>query len=60
MRPFNNLEGKILSDILMSLASIYGRQDSQFFRTTTGIQSEPDAFHKSRLIMNFLPNLVVG
>ena len=27
---------------------------SQFFRITTGIQSEPDAFDKSRLIMTFL------
>ena len=27
---------------------------SQFFRTTTGIQSGPDAFEKSRFIMTFL------
>ena len=27
---------------------------SQFFRTTTGIQSGPDAFDKSRFIMTFL------
>ena len=27
---------------------------SQFFRTTTGIQSVPDAFDKSRFIMTFL------
>ena len=31
----------------------------QFFRTTTGIQSGPDAFDKSRLVMNFLTNLAV-
>ena len=28
--------------------------DPQFFRTTTGIQSGPDAFDKSRFIMTFL------
>ena len=27
---------------------------SQVFRTTTGIQSGPDAFDKSRLVMTFL------
>ena len=32
---------------------------SQFFRTTTGIQSEPDAFDKSRFIMIFLTILWV-
>ena len=28
--------------------------DSQFFRTTTGIQSGPDTFDKARLVMTFL------
>ena len=32
---------------------------SQFFRTITGIQSGPDAFDKSRLIMTFLAILRV-
>ena len=32
---------------------------SQFFRTTTGIQSEPDTFDKSRFIMTFLTILWV-
>ena len=32
---------------------------SQFFRTTTGIQSGPDAFDKSRFIMTFLTILGV-
>ena len=32
---------------------------SQFFRTTTGIQSGPDAFDKSRFIMTFLTILEV-
>ena len=31
----------------------------QFFRTTTGIQSGPDAFVKSRFIMTFLTILRV-
>ena len=33
--------------------------DPQFFRTTTGIQSGPDAFDKSRFIMTFLTILGV-
>ena len=41
MKVFNNLENKTPSG-------------SQFFRTTTGIQSGPDAFDKSRFIMTFL------
>ena len=32
---------------------------SQFFRTTTGIQSGPDAFDESRFVMTFLTNLGV-
>ena len=32
---------------------------SQFFRTTTGIQSEPDAFENSKLVMTFLTSLGV-
>ena len=32
---------------------------SQFFRTTTGIQSRPDEFDKSRFIVTFLTNLGV-
>ena len=32
---------------------------SQFFRTTTGIQSGPDAFDESRFIMTFLTILGV-
>ena len=33
--------------------------DSHFFRTTTGIQSGPDAFDKSGFIMTFLTILGV-
>ena len=36
---------------------MYGSSGSKFFRTTTGIQSGPDAFDKSRLVMAFLTNL---
>ena len=32
---------------------------SQFFRTTTGTQSEPDVFDESRFVMTFLNILVV-
>ena len=45
--------------ILKSSVSMYERSGSQFFRSTTGIQSRTDAFEKSRLIMNFLTNLGV-
>ena len=33
---------------------MYESSDSQFFRTTTGIQSGPDAFDESRFVMTFL------
>ena len=35
-------------------ASMYEISGSQFFRTTTGIQSGPDAFDKSRFVMTLL------
>ena len=38
---------------------MYQSSSSQFFRTTTGIQSRPDAFDKSRFVMTFLIILVV-
>ena len=41
------------------LASIYESSGSQFFRTTTGIQSGPDAFDESRFVMTFLTILGV-
>ena len=40
--------------LLKSLASMYERSGSQFFRTTTGIQSGPDTFDESRFVMTFL------
>ena len=52
MRPSNNLENKTLSDS-------YESSGSQFFRTTTGIQSGPDAFDESRFVMTFLTILGV-
>ena len=33
---------------------MYESSGSQFFTTTTGIQSGPDAFYESRFVMNFL------
>ena len=36
---------------------MFKSRHSQFFRTTTGIQSRPDAFDESRMGMTFLTNL---
>ena len=38
---------------------MYESSGSQFFRTTTGIQSGPDAFDKSRFVMTFLTSVRV-
>ena len=38
---------------------MYENPGSQFFRTTTGIQSGPDAFDESRFVMTFLTILGV-
>ena len=43
--------------ILKSSASMYESSGSQFFRTTTNIQSGPDAFDESRLVITFLTTL---
>ena len=59
MRPCNNLENKTFSDILKSLASIYESSGSQFYRTTTGIQSGQDKFDESRFVVTFLTILGV-
>ena len=59
MRPSNILENKSLSDTLKSLASMYESSGSQFFRTTTRIQSGPHAFDESRFVMTFLTILGV-
>ena len=52
-------KARLFRHILKSSSSIYESSDSQFFRTTTGIQSGPDAFDESRFIMTFLTILVV-
>ena len=54
MRPSSNVENKSLSDTLKSLASMDESSGSQFFRTTTGILSGPDAFEKPRFTVTFL------
>ena len=38
---------------------MYQSSGSQFFRTTTGMQSGPDAFDKPRLVITFLINFGV-
>ena len=43
----------------MRSAGMYESSGSQFFRTTIGIQSGPDAFDGSRFIMTFLTILLV-
>ena len=44
---------------MKSLASMYESSGSKFFRTTTGIQSGPNAFDESRFVMTFLTILEV-
>ena len=48
-----------LRHILKSSASMYEISNSQFFRTTTEIQSGPDALDESRFVMTFLTILGV-
>ena len=38
---------------------MYENSKPEFFRTTTGIQSGPDVFDKSKLIMTFILNFNV-
>ena len=38
---------------------MYESSDSQFFRMTTGIESAPDAFDESRLVVTILTSLGV-
>ena len=45
--------------LLKGSARIKESSGSLFFRATTGIQPEPDAFDKSRFIMTFLTTLGV-
>ena len=50
---------KLFRHLLKSSASIYESSGSQFSRTTTGIQSGPDAFHKTKFAVIFLTILGV-
>ena len=60
MRPSNNLRKQdSIRHILKSSASMYESSGSQFFRTTTGIQSGPDVFDESKFVMTFLTILGV-
>ena len=58
MRPYNNLEDSF-RHLFKSLSSMYESSGSQFFRSTTRIQSGPDTFDKSRFVMTFLAILGV-
>ena len=51
MRPSSKTR---LSQKHIEKFSMYENSGSQFFRTTIGIQSGPDAFDESRFIMTFL------
>ena len=44
---------------MKSSAGMYESSGSQFFRTTIGIQSGPDAFDESRFVLTFLTILGV-
>ena len=58
MRPSNNLENKALSDTYWRF-NMYENLGSQFFTTTTGIQSGLDVSDESRFVMTFLTILRV-
>ena len=58
MKPSNNLENKTLSDTCWIVQLVCKK--AQFFGTTsTGIQSELDAFNKSRLVTSIPTILIV-
>ena len=59
MKLSNNLENKTLSDHNEEFKMYYESSGSQFFRTTTGIQSGPNAFDESRFVMTCLTVLGV-
>ena len=48
---------KLQKSLVKSSASIYERLGSQLLRTTTGIQSRPDAFDESMFVMTFFNHL---
>ena len=54
MRPSQNVENETPSETYWkSSDSMHGSSDSQFFRTTTEIQSEPETFYESGYVMTF-------
>ena len=58
MRPSNNLENKTLSDTYGRIQLVCMKvQAHSLIRTTTEIQSRPDAFDESRFVMTFLEKL---
>ena len=60
MRPPKNAENETPSETYWkSSDSMHGSSDSQFFRTTTEIQSEPETFYESGYVMTFLTILGV-
>ena len=60
MRPSNNLENKTLSDTYGRIQLVCMKvQAHSLIRTTTEIQSRPDAFDESRFVMTFLTILRV-
>ena len=60
MKPSNNLDSlRHLRHLLKSSANMQESSGSQFFRTTTGIQSRPDAFDKLRFVTTFVTILGV-
>ena len=57
MRPYHNLKNKIPTDTHRRFQLVfYKSSGSQFFRATTGTQSGPDTFDKSRFAMTFFTN----
>ena len=54
-----NWKTRFLRHLLKSSTSIYESPRSHFFRTTTGMQSGPDTFDQSWLVMTYLTILGV-
>ena len=59
MKTSKYLESKTLSDTNWRVHLVCMKVQAQFFRTTTGIQSGPDAFNEWRFVMTFLAILGV-
>ena len=60
MKPSNNLKNKTPTDTYWRVQPVQKESSGlHFFRTTTGIQSGPDAFSKLRIVMTFLTILRV-